>query len=118
MTLNKGDYVVFGAPKKSLEIMGELFWKIYNKKKNNNGINVRMIFNEELREFSKKILDENTQIRFFEKDFEPLTETHIQDNYVAIAVWTDEPILFYIEDKEVANSYRNFFEKLWKISKK
>ncbi|MCA9496199.1 MAG: hypothetical protein KC589_04615 [Nanoarchaeota archaeon] len=116
LTLKGGDYVIFGAPKKSVEIMGELFWKTYNKKKNNFGIKVRMIFNEELRDFSKKIKDTNTTIRFFEKDFEPLTETHIQNDFVAIIVWTDEPIIFYIEDKEVAKSYGNFFEKLWKIS--
>lgn len=117
-TLNKGDYVVFGAPKNSIEIMGELFWKVYNKRKMEKKIKAKMIFNQELKEFSKQISNKDNSIRFFEKEFEPLTETHIQANYVAIIVWTAEPIIFYIEDNEVAESYRKYFEKLWLSSKK
>ena len=117
-TLNKGDYVVFGAPKNSIEIMGELFWKVYNKRKMEKKIKAKMIFNQELKEFSKQISNKDNSIRFFEKEFEPLTETHIQANYVAIIVWTAEPIIFYIEDDEVAESYRKYFEKLWLDSKK
>ena len=75
-------------------------------------------FNQELKEFSKQISNKDNSIRFFEKEFEPLTETHIQANYVAIIVWTAEPIIFYIEDNEVAESYRKYFEKLWLSSKK
>ena len=105
--------MVFGAHIKSLEIMGELFWKVYNKKKFRAKIYGKIIFNEKLRFFSEKIIDKYTKIKFFEKEFDPLTETHIQDNFVAIIVWSEEPIIFYIEDVEVVNSYKIFFEKLW-----
>jgi sugar-specific transcriptional regulator TrmB len=118
MTLKKGDFYVFGVHLKSVEIMGELFWKSYNNKKLREKISAKLIFNESLRDFTKNIEDNYTQIKFFEKEFEPLTETHIQNNFVAIIVWSETPIIFYIEDQEVTNSYKVFFEKMWKVAKK
>lgn len=117
-TLNKGDYVVFGAPQESVEIMGELFWENYNLKRTHNKIIVKMIFNPSIRYHGKKLINKFTKIKYFERDFEPLTETLIQGDEVSITVWTKEPILFLIQDKEVAVSYKKFFDKMWKLAKK
>src|SRR3989344_4943252 len=95
-TLEEGDYVVFGAPEKSIKIMGEIFWKNYTIKR----------------------IDKKTLIKYFDKEFEPLTETHIQKDKVAIIVWNDEPTLILIQDKTVADSYIKYFNKMWKESKK
>jgi len=65
----------------------------------------------------EKIKNRYTNISYFENDFEPLTETHIQTDMVAIIVWTKEPILFLIQDKNVAESYKSFFEKIWRYAK-
>jgi len=47
-----------------------------------------------------------------------MSETHIQQDLVAIIVWTKEPVLFLIKDKLVAQSYLKFFEKMWKQARK
>lgn len=112
------DFVVFGAPKESIEIMDEHFWKNFELKRNEMKIKVRMIFNPSLKDFGKKLESKFTLIRYFDKDFEPLTETHIEDDKVAIIVWSEEPILFLIKDKFVANSYFGFFEKMWEQARK
>lgn len=112
-TLKGNDYVVFGAPKESVEIMGNYFWKNYTQKRIATKIKVRMIFNQSLKDFGNKLKNKFTQIRYFEQDFEPLTETHIQDDKVAITVWTEEPVLFLIKDKFVAESYKRYFENMW-----
>jgi sugar-specific transcriptional regulator TrmB len=117
-TLNKGDYVVFGAPQESVDIMGEIFWQNYNLKRAHNKITVKMIFNPSIRYHGKKLINKFTKIKYFERDFEPLTETLIQREEVAITVWTKEPILFLIQDKDVAASYKKFFEKMWKLARK
>ena len=117
-TLNQGDYVSFGAPKESLEIMGDYFWENYTKKRIKNKINVRLIFNLTLRKFSQKVVGKNTHVRFLGRQFDPRTETHIQADKVAIIVWSDEPILFLIQDKLVAQDYKNHFEGMWKVAKK
>ncbi len=117
-TLEGSDYVIFGAPKESVEIMGETFWKNYNLKRIEKNIKVRMIFNKSIRDYGKTIKDKFTHIRYFDKDFEPLTETHIQEDKVGIIVWTKEPFLFLIKDKNVAKNYLIFFEDMWKQAKK
>jgi len=115
LTLEKGkDYFVFGAPQSSVDIMGELFWQNYNLKRSKKKIQARMIFNPSLRDYGKSITDKYTQIRYFERDLEPMTETHIQDDVLGILVWAKEPILFLIKDKLVAESYKKFFDKMWK----
>jgi sugar-specific transcriptional regulator TrmB len=117
-TLEGKDYVVFGAPKRSLETMGETFWKNYNLKRIEKKIKVRMIFNPSIKSYGKTIVNKLTLVKYFDNDFEPLTETHIQEDKVGIIVWTEEPILFLIRDKNVANSYLKFFENMWKIAKR
>lgn len=117
-TLHKGDFLVFGSPKESVEIMGETFWRNYDIKRKEKRISAKLIFNSSLRWWGETIKNKYTDVRYFDKDFEPLTETNIQGDEVGIIVWTEEPILFLIQDKNVAESYRKFFEGMWKVSKK
>ena len=112
------DYFVFGAPEDSVRIMKEHFWLNFVKKKNERKIKSELIFNQSLREYGKKINDKLTVVKFFDGDFEPLTETVIQGERVAVIVWTEEPILFLIQDKFVAESYKKFFDDMWKKAKK
>lgn len=116
-TLSKNFYV-FGAPQESIEIMGDIFWENYTLKRVKNKVKTKMIFNPSIRGFGRRIGGRYTEIRYFERDFEPLTETHIQDDKVAIIVWTEEPVLFLIKDKNVARSYLKYFETMWKQAKK
>jgi len=116
LKINK-NYVVFGAPEHSMKVMGETFWFNLNTKLKKQKIKGRLIFNPSIKEYGTKIKTKFLQIKYFEKDFEPLTETNIQQNRVAIIVWNEEPILFLIEDKNVAESYQKFFEKMWKTAK-
>lgn len=114
----KKDYVVFGAPEKSIKIMDEIFWRNFNTKRIYKKISARLLFNESIRKYGDSLKDKFTELRYFEKEFEPSTETNIQGDRVGIIVWCEEPFLFLIVDKEVAKSYREYFERMWKISKK
>jgi len=115
------NYVSFGAPQESVSIMGEPFWMNLSQRVQDNKMKMRLIFNESIRkhgEKTKKSVPGTVQVRYFKEDFEPLTETNIQGDRVAIIVWTEEPLLFLIEDKFVADNYRKFFEDMWKRAKK
>lgn len=116
----KKNYDVFGGPQQSLSIMGELYWTNYNQKINENKIKTRMIFNENLRDWSKTIksINKSTTIRFLEKQFDNITENFVLDDCVIIIVWTQQPIGVALRDKFIASSYNNFFEMLWKLAKK
>ncbi len=117
-TLAKGkDYYVFGAPKSSLEIMGSTYWENYNLKRAEKKITIKMIFNDDLREWSNKIKSNLTQIRFLPKKFDSVTETIIYGSKVAIIVWTEKPIATLIHDTNLAKSYKQYFDLLWKQAK-
>ncbi|MBI5391011.1 hypothetical protein HZB02_05980 [Candidatus Woesearchaeota archaeon] len=117
-TLKKGkDYVVFGAPQLSLEIMGETFWKNYNLKREEQNIRVDMIFSDDLRQWGRSIKNKMTNIRFLPKQFDGLSETMIYGDHVAMIVWTEKPIATLIQDASLAESYRRYFQLLWKQAK-
>ncbi|MBT3323865.1 hypothetical protein HN840_01770 [archaeon] len=115
--LKEKEYYILGAPKEGIEIMGEHFWKNHRRKREGEKIKVKMIFNPSIRSHGETANTKFNKIKYFEKDFEPLTETHIQKGIIAIIVWTDEPLLFKIENEQVADSYKKYFDKLWKQAK-
>lgn len=112
------DTLAFGAPQESIDIMGEIFWRNLQAKRKAKNIHAKLIFNPSIKDYGDTIKNSLTEVRYFERDFEPMSETHIQGDDVGIIVWTKEPILFLIKDKLVAQSYRKFFEKMWKEAKK
>lgn len=112
--LQGGEYLFFGAPLESIKVMGEHFWFNHDLRREEAGHHARMIFNSSIRYHGEKLKNAVTQIRYFPTDFEPLTETHIQDDVVAIIVWGEEPVVFAIKDERVAHSYRIYFETMWK----
>lgn len=116
-TLKGGEFVTFGGPQKSIEIMGETFWFNYDLKRAEKKIKARLIFNYSIKHHGEKIKNKLTEVKYFDKEFEPNTETHIQDDKVGIIVWSDEPVLFLIQNKLVAESYKKYFEKMWKQAK-
>ena len=116
-TLNGGEFVTFGGPQKSIDIMGEIFWYNYDVKRAEKKIKARLIFNYSIKYHGEKIKNKFTEVRYFNKEFEPNTETHVQDDKVGIIVWSDEPVLFLIQDKSVAESYKKYFENMWKQAK-
>jgi len=86
-----------------------------NNKRIKNKIIGKLIFHNSLRwwgnELNKKKL---TEVRYTKNEFEQLTETIICGNKVAILVYSDNPYGFLIEDQTVADSYKEFFNILWK----
>lgn len=117
-TLEEGkDYYVFGAPKESIYIMSSTFWENYNLKRENKKVTVKMIFNDDLREWSTKIKSKLTKIKFLPKKFDTLSETIIYGDKVGIIVWTDKPIVTLIKDKILSLAYKKYFNILWNEAK-
>lgn len=59
-----------------------------------------------------------TTIRYFSKEAkETVVSTNIYGNKIAIILWTDIPEAIIIENKAAADSYRDYFEVLWKAAK-
>jgi sugar-specific transcriptional regulator TrmB len=99
-------------------------WEIYfnNKQKERakKGIIHRHLINEkykDLVEKRKKLA--HTEYRFLSEELEMPTSTEIYANKVAIFILVKEnPMVIIIENEHVAESYRKYFENVWKTAKK
>ncbi len=108
------EYVGYGGPQKSDEIMGTYFWKGFHLRRKEKHINARLIFHNSLRWWGKELEKfKYTKVRYTRTDFEELTETVVCGNRVGIIIWVDNPYGFLIEEELAANSYRKFFDILW-----
>ena len=112
------DYSVLGAPKESVELMPPEYWTRYNKILKENKIEVNMLFNESLREWTKDNLSKEINIKFLPKKFDSISQTNICIDSVFIYIWSKTPLVIYIQDNNLAKTYKKYFEELWKLAKK
>lgn len=93
-----------------------LHFEIWESQRIKLKIPMKIITSEHVRkQIPRKRLQE---IRFLEKQFNNFSSTIIYENKVAVFMWTDDPIAILIESKELAESYENYFNLLWKLAKK
>lgn len=113
------EFLTYGAPKRSEELLEKFFWKNFHNRRIKKKIIAKMIFHHSLLEIATA---ENkfpfTQIRTTNKEFEELVETVIAGNKIAIIIYLENPIGVLIEEELAASSYRKFFQILWDQSEK
>jgi sugar-specific transcriptional regulator TrmB len=112
----KKELLVYGGESK-FEEMFPAYRKEWNKERARLKINVRIIYNEQVRHKKKhegmKLID----MRFVSKTYEFPSTVMIYGEKVVTVVWTELPFAFMIKSKEAARSNYNFFDLLWKIAK-
>ena len=69
-----------------------------------------MFFPEELKKEKSKSNFPESEIRFNNNIYDVLATTWIFGDKFAIIVWSEQPIATLIRSKEVASSYRQFFD--------
>ena len=120
--LNSGgkEYNTFGGGKKvTYNVMGETWWKNLHAKRLELKIPSRQVFDESVRMFGEELNKKPiTKIKFLSQEFEQLQETAICGDYVAIAIFSEEPYGLLIKDKKVTEGYKKYFEILWEKAEK
>ena len=109
------EYNTFGGGSQvTYDVMGESWWKNLHAKRIAKKIPCRQVFDETIRKFGNELNKKPmTKIRFLPKEYAQLQETIIIEDYVGIAIFTDNPYGILIKDKVVAGGYRKQFEILW-----
>ena len=117
---NGKEYNTFGGGKRvSFDAMGETWWKNIHAKLRDKKTKARQVFDETIRDFGKELSNiSKSNIKYLPEEFEQLQETVITGDLVAINIFTESPYGILIKDKTVADSYRKYFELLWKRAKK
>ncbi len=110
------EHHTLGSSSKSL-MLGDAWWVDYNAKRVKKKIHARLLFNSSLRSWNAEKKYKDSEIRYSESGFEPLTETIIRNDQVGIILWTQKPLGMLVHNKELANSYDDYFSILWKKGK-
>jgi len=109
------EFVAFGSSGKFLEVMGHDFILFQNQKKKLK-IKSRIIEAESTRKSELRNVA-YAQFKYIPNEFASPITTIVYDNKVAIMVWSEIPTATVINSKQVVDSYKKYFELLWKQAK-
>ena len=108
-------WYAFGIPQR-LSPERARFFKQWRIQTDEIGILQKLIANEKIKGSSELAPKSKfSQIRYTKQ--ETPTTVDIFKDYTLLGVWIDVPILIVIKGREVADSFKVFFEQIWKQSK-
>jgi len=105
------EILILGASKSAFEVL-PFYFKWYDKDRVKNKIKVRIIASEELRKIPL------SKVRYLPQKYANPLAINIYKDKVAIILWKKPPLAIVIKEKEIADSYRNYFELMWKMGRK
>lgn len=113
---SKETHYVFGAGKGEDVEQIQKFFDKFHKERIKKKVKAQIIFNES----SKGLFGSQEESKFVEVKY--LMEStpaaiSIYKSYVVIAILTKDPITFLIRNKEAANSFKAYFNAMWRIAK-
>ena len=79
---------------------------------------LKIIYHEEAKSFiqqTKKL--PLTEMKVLPKSYITPAAVNIYGDKTATIVWTEKPIAFVVKSKEYSDSFRSYFNLLWKIAK-
>lgn len=106
------EVLVLGACPFAKDIIKYYFPK-YDRERKLKKIKLKAIFSSKVKE--KIPLSE---IKYLPHQFNSPSATNVYGDNVAIIMWTEEPFAILIRQKEIADSYREYFKIMWNIAKK
>ncbi len=108
--------LIFGAPKEAGEKL-DIYFDNFNKRRIEKKIILKIILNyKHPREQKLKTL-KKTQIKVFPKGIITPSWVNVFEDYVAIFNILDKPVVFLLKNKKTAESYRQYFDLMWKTAK-
>ncbi len=112
--LNKGEEIlILGASPFSHKPL-ESYWESYHNRRVKAGIRARLLWSESIRKLGKEREKLGlTESKYLPKELETPADIDIFGNIVDIRVFAEKPFLFHIENKTLADSFRNYFNLLW-----
>jgi sugar-specific transcriptional regulator TrmB len=116
---NKEEFIGFTLGEEEYKFKeSEYFFQEYDTKRRSLRIKVKLLGHISQKKFMQSITrgDRNITVKYL--PYRLPTGVIIFGDKVATIVWEDIPTAFVIQSKQVANSYKRFFEAMWKISKK
>ncbi len=118
MTKND-ESLVFGASIGKNPAQADVFFTKHQKRVETRGYKVRIIFNEDMRKrndrYAYYVNHKIHEIRFLHQ--ETFTELYIYRDQVLFLLLLKNPIAILVKNAEAVDSFRKFFETIWKQAK-
>ena len=111
MLNSKTEILDFGAEYKIKEFLPYDYPK-WDKERVKRKIKMRIIANIKIKPTRISL----TKIKYVPSELHSSASTYIFDGKVAIIMWVENPLAIIIEHKAVYESYKNYFEYLWKTA--
>jgi sugar-specific transcriptional regulator TrmB len=111
------EVLIFGDAVNVNEIV-KYYFPHFDKHRIEKSIRVRMLFDESARKenYLKKI--PLADIRFIKKGSRAPVSTNIYSNNISIIMWEENPKAILITESILADSFRAYFEFMWKLAKR
>lgn len=113
MTKSKSEVLLFASGWGFKENFPE-YYNIWHKKFKINNVKIKALISSK---YTKLKIPKNLNYKFLPSNFNFTSTTAIYDNKVIIIMWSKHIVAILVKSKDVYNSYKNFFDLLWKISK-
>ena len=116
-SMSKGDEsLVFGANIGKKPEQSDVFFRQHQQRVEKRGYRVRIIFNDDMRARKERyryyVGHRRHGIRFLHSH--TFTELYIYKKSVLFMIVLDKPIAINVKNTEVVDSFRQFFETMWK----
>ncbi len=105
------EVLILGASKSAFDVL-PFYFKWYDRDRMKRKIRARIIASEPL---GKKI--PLAEIRHLPEKYANPLAINIYKDKVAIIFWKKNPVAIVIKEREIADSYRKYFELTWKMAK-
>jgi len=105
------EILILGASNSAFEIL-PFYFKWFDQDRIKKKIKVKIISSEKL---SKKI--PLAEIRHLPQKYANPLAINIYKDKVALILWIKSPIAILIKNREISDSYRKYFELMWKIAR-
>ena len=116
---SKDKNYVFGASSGENDRQADIFFLKYSRMREKKGIQTKIIFNKDMKKRKERInfflRSKKYEVRFLNQTTP--TEIMVYKNITAIIILTKEPLVIRITGKEVADSFKQYFDTMWQLAK-
>jgi len=114
---SKDEILILGAPKEAGERL-DIYFDNFNKRRIEKNVQLKIILNHGHPRRKKLTSLKKTQVKVFPKKVITPSWINIFKGYVATFNLAEKPVVFLIKNNKTAESYRQYFNLMWKIAKK
>lgn len=118
-TLKKGDefLVVGGSEGDTTNELTKIFFERFHRQRSKQGIKLKIIFSESARKrYGKQAQFSSTESRYL--PFGTPNTTNIYQDTTILLTMFPNPAAIRIKDKKTTQSFKKYFEAMWKLAKK